>query len=97
MDPMDSTPMDTTSETLGAFPAFAQSVRARLEAGCAYEATRPAVERPAVDLITEIQEELADVCGWSVALWARLERLRGLAAKVDQDAEHSARPTRGGF
>jgi len=55
----------------------------RLEAGRVYETTNPAVERPTVDLIREIQEELEDVSGWSCALWARLEALKGRAAVVD--------------
>lgn len=67
------------SKTIEAFPAFAERVRARLEAGRVYEATTPAVERPTLELIREIQEELEDVSGWSCALWARLE---GLKAKV---------------
>ena len=27
-------------------------------------------------LLTEIQEELIDVCGWSIILWTRLEKLK---------------------
>jgi hypothetical protein len=71
------------TDPLDAFPAFAERVRSRLEAGRAYEATNPAVERRTLDLIREIQEELEDVCGWSCALWARLEALRTRAAVVD--------------
>lgn len=32
--------------------------------------------RPAADLLDEVQQELEDVCGWSLLLWIRLERLR---------------------
>ena len=63
------------SKPIDAFRAFAERVRLRLEAGCAYEGTKPAVERPRLDLIREIQEELEGVCGWSCALWTRLEGL----------------------
>ena len=31
---------------------------------------------PSSALLTEIQQELEDVAGWSVLLWSRLERLR---------------------
>ena len=31
---------------------------------------------PSSVLLTEIQQELEDVAGWSVLLWSRLERLR---------------------
>lgn len=32
--------------------------------------------RPEGELVDEIQQELEDVCGWSLILWIRLERLR---------------------
>jgi hypothetical protein len=76
-----------TPDPLDVLPAFVEVLRKRLEAGRSYEATNPAVERPSADLIDEIQEELADVCGWSVALWARLERLKAKARRLDEDAE----------
>jgi hypothetical protein len=85
------------SKTIDAFPAFAERVRARLEAGRVYEAAKPAAERPALDLVREIQEELEDVCGWSVALWARLEAIRTRAAMVDQEASNAERPARGSW
>lgn len=69
------------TDPLESFAAFTEHVRRRLEAGRAYEATRPAVERPADDLISEIQDELADVCGWSACLWAKLEALKTRAGK----------------
>lgn len=83
------------SRTIDAFPQFATRVRARLEAGRAYEATKPAAERPAADLIREVQEEIEDICGWSCALWARLEAIREKVTRVDADAENAERPTRG--
>ena len=39
--------------------------------------------RPIGELVDEIQQELEDVAGWGVVLWARLERLR---ASVDAAA-----------
>jgi hypothetical protein len=47
-----------------------------------------------LDLIREIQEELEDVCGWSCALWARLEALKTKAGTVDEDAASGERPVR---
>ena len=85
------------SKTIEAFPAFAERVRTRLEAGRVYETTNPAVERSSLDLIRQIQEEIEDICGWSVGLWARLEALRRLAAKVDEDAANHERPARGAW
>lgn len=41
--------------------------------------------RPATELIAEVQEELADVCGWSAILWSRLQRLRDAAARIDHE------------
>jgi len=32
--------------------------------------------RDPADLLSEIEEELLDVCGWSFVLWCRLHRLR---------------------
>ena len=54
-------------------------------------------ERSSLDLIRQIQEEIEDICGWSVGLWARLEALRRLAAKVDEDAANHERPARGAW
>jgi len=33
-------------------------------------------DRENIDLIGEIEEELLDVCGWSVIMFAKLEELR---------------------
>lgn len=40
--------------------------------------------KPHQRLITEIQEELEDVCGWSAILWSRLENLRAALSKIPQ-------------
>lgn len=37
--------------------------------------------RPATELVDEVQQELEDVCGWSLLLWIRLDRLRGRVAE----------------
>ena len=59
---------------------FLAVVRKRLEAG-AQEYGDASHRRPVGDLLDEIQQELADVCGWSAILWGRLEHLRKLTAK----------------
>lgn len=41
-------------------------------------------ERPAAELVDEAMEELEDVCGWSLLLWVRLDRLH---ARVERVAE----------
>ncbi len=54
---------------------FVERLRARLEAGATtYGAS--SFERPAAELLDEVQQELEDVCGWSLLLWIRLDRLR---------------------
>ncbi len=42
-------------------------------------------ERPAAELVDEIQQELEDVCGWGLLLWIRLERLRGRVERVEHE------------
>lgn len=55
---------------------FVTRLRARLVAG-AREYGDASFQRPDVELIDEVQRELADVCGWSLILWIRLDRLHG--------------------
>ena len=54
---------------------FVARLRARLVAGAATYGNT-SFDRPAVELVDEIQQELEDVSGWSLLLWIRLERLR---------------------
>ena len=58
-----------------AFDRFVAHLRARLVAGAATYG-EASFQRPAADLVDEVQQELEDVCGWSLILWTRLERLR---------------------
>lgn len=39
-------------------------------------------KRPAAELVDEVQQELEDVCGWSLLLWTRLERVRRSADRI---------------
>ena len=54
---------------------FVGRLRDRIIAGAATYADT-SFQRPAADLVDEVQQELEDVCGWSLILWIRLERLR---------------------
>jgi hypothetical protein len=54
---------------------FVDRLRARLITGAAtYD--NASFTRPAPELVDEVQQELEDVCGWSLLLWIRLERLK---------------------
>ncbi len=65
---------------------FVARLRARLVAGAGtYGDT--SFSRPAADLVDEIQQELEDVCGWSLLLWIRLERVRRSAARITEKGE----------
>ena len=68
------TPLDADLER------FVQRLRARLVAGAQTYGDR-SFTRPAAELVEEVQQELEDVCGWSLLLWIRLDRLR---ARVEQ-------------
>ncbi len=62
------------------FEAFVAQVRARHEAGRVEYGDR-SYSLPPAELAAEIQEELADVCGWSAVLWARLEAAKEAAVR----------------
>ena len=66
---------------------FVGRLRARLATGAATYGDR-SFTRPAVELVDEIQQELEDVCGWSLLLWIRLERIRGLGQRLEQGDPH---------
>jgi len=64
-----------------ALDRFTTRLRARLDAG-AREYGDASFQRPAAELIDEIQQELEDVAGWGFLLWVRLDRLRDHVARV---------------
>jgi len=66
---------------------FVARLRARLDAG-AREYGNATFERPAAELIDEIQQELEDVAGWGFLLWVRLDRLREHVARLGAAGEH---------
>jgi len=61
---------------------FFVKVRARWEAGAKEYGDR-SFGSPAVCTIDEIQQELADVCGWAAILYVRLAKLKQAARAVD--------------
>lgn len=75
------------------FDCFLLEVRERLRRG-RIEFQDRSLERPAVGLLAEIQEELADVAGWSAILWSRLQRIREAAERVDPERPLHTPPNR---
>lgn len=65
------------------FDRFAARLRGRLVAGAARYGNS-SFERPIVDLVDEIQQELEDVAGWGLIAWVRLERLRKRVESLEQ-------------
>ena len=74
-----------------AFDRFIAHLRARLVAG-AVTYGEASFQRPAAELVEEVQQELEDVCGWSLILWIRLERLRAGVDAVAVEGETHGRP-----
>lgn len=74
---------EPVDDALERWPAFAASVRARLEAGArAYGDA--SFERSPAELVGEIEQEVLDVCGWAFVLHERLRRLRARIAPGEQ-------------
>lgn len=71
------------SSPLDVWPHFAALVQARLERGATDYGDR-SLEKPPATLADEIAEELADVCGWSVVLYTRVQALRERLALLEQ-------------
>jgi len=69
-----------------ALDRFVTRLRARLNAG-SIEYGNASFERPAAELIDEIQQELEDVAGWGFLLWLRLSRLRAHVARVAAEGD----------
>ena len=68
------------SDPLANWPAFAESVRKRLEAGRAAYGDK-SFARPPTELIGELQQEALDLAGWGFVLWCRLETMRAELAR----------------
>ena len=65
---------------------FVARLRARLVAGAATYG-EASFQRPAAELVEEVQQELEDVAGWSLILWSRLERLRAGVEAIAVEGE----------
>jgi hypothetical protein len=68
--------LEPQPDPLDAWPAFAESVRKRLEAGRAAYGDK-SFARPPAELVAELQQEALDLAGWGFVLWCRLEAMRG--------------------
>ena len=66
---------ELAGDALARWPAFAESVRVRLEAGRAAYGDR-SFSRPPAELVAELQQEALDLAGWGFVLWCRLEAMR---------------------
>lgn len=71
-----------------ALDRFVTRLRARLVAGAATYGDA-SFKRPAAELVEEVMQELEDVCGWSLVLWVRLDRLSSaVQGNDDQPLRH---------
>ena len=68
---------------------FVARLRARLVAGAATYGDA-SFTRPAAELVEEVQQELEDVCGWSLLLWIRLERQRARVEHLGTGGDNHA-------
>jgi hypothetical protein len=66
------------------FDVFADAVADRLEHGAQAYRDR-SFERPSVELVGEVLEELEDVAGWAFLLWTRLQRMRAAMALAEKE------------
>ncbi len=57
------------------FPVFVEALSERLSAGKESYGDN-SFNRESFELITEIQQELIDVSGWSALMWGRLEKIK---------------------
>ena len=71
----------TARDPLATWPDFAATVRKRLTMGQIEYGDR-SFRLPLEELMGEIEEELADVCGWAFVLWCRVCALRETLRKV---------------
>ena len=66
------------------FPEFTERLHARMEKGF-LEYGDASFDRTVGDLLTEIEEEVLDICGWSVILYSKIKEMR-------KNHENSNRP-----
>lgn len=73
--------------TRAAFAEFCARVEARLAQGARVYGDS-SLDLPTPRLLNEIQQELEDVAGWSILLWARLERIRKAHEEIRARFDH---------
>lgn len=84
----------TGADWSASFDAFTARVRARLERGSQTFGDRN-LEAPLPALLAEVEAELEDVSAWSVLLWRRVHRLRGVLAMLEEQRQvQQQRPER---
>jgi len=66
------------------FPEFIETLRARMEQGFK-EYGDKSFERSGVELLEEIEQEVLDICGWSVVVYNRIRKLKELIRMVEND------------
>jgi hypothetical protein len=71
---------------LSSFPLFHRKVLARLRAG-AREYGNASFSFDPLTLLSEVKEELLDVCGWSYILFSRMERMERELSSADLTLE----------
>ena len=69
-------------DPLEAWPAFADAVRARLDAGRVAYGDRSFGADPAT-LLAELGQEALDLAGWGFVLWMRVERMRATLRRAE--------------
>jgi hypothetical protein len=62
---------------------FVERLRVRLDAG-AKTYGNTSFTRPAADLVDEVMAEVEDICGWSLLLWIRLDRLHAQVESLSE-------------
>jgi len=65
------------------FQEFIDGINMRMQAGFE-EYGDTSFDRPMIELVREIKEELFDICGWSVILFEKLKRLEEKIGEVKE-------------
>jgi hypothetical protein len=75
------------SQLDGGLDRFVARLRARLIAGAAVYRDA-SFQRPAPELVDEVQQELEDMCSWSFVLRFRLDQLRVRTGAAEEGGQH---------